>query len=181
MFRLLNRVFTRILVLAVLALASLTGLGWFVIGESRENLYEQKKADIRHIVEAAHALVLDFDKQVAEGKMTREQAQAAAKRAVNAMRYEGNEYVALIDHKGVILTHPTKPEIIGQSRWNAKDPAGRLYIQDFLAAAKHGGGHVFFGFEQPGGKGVAEKLNYIKGHEPWQWMMTSGVMIHDVE
>ena len=40
MFRLLNRVFTRILVLAILALASLTGLGWFVIGESRENLYE---------------------------------------------------------------------------------------------------------------------------------------------
>jgi methyl-accepting chemotaxis protein len=181
MLGLLNRVFTRILVLAVLALASLASLGWLVLEESRTNLYEQKKADIRHIVEAAHALVVDFDKQVAEGKLTREQAQAAAKRAVNAMRYEGNEYVALIDFKGVILTHPTKPEIIGKSRWDSKDPAGRFYIRDFLAAAKKGGDHVYFGFEQPGGKGVADKLNYIKGYEPWQWMMTSGVMVHDVE
>ena len=48
MLRSLNRVFTRILVLALLALGALAAFGWFVIGESRNNLYEQKKADIRN-------------------------------------------------------------------------------------------------------------------------------------
>src|SRR5262252_3324957 len=48
----LNRVFTRILILAVLALGALAAFGIFVISESRTNLYEQKKADTRHVVES---------------------------------------------------------------------------------------------------------------------------------
>ena len=47
MMKLLNRVFTRILFLAVLALGGLVALAMFVMSQSRENLYEQKKADIR--------------------------------------------------------------------------------------------------------------------------------------
>ena len=56
MLKLLDRVFTRILILAVLALCALGALGLFVLSESRDNLYEQKKADIRHVVEAAVAI-----------------------------------------------------------------------------------------------------------------------------
>ncbi len=82
----LNRVFTRILVLAVLALAALVALGVFVIQESRSSLYEQKKADIRHVVEAAASIIADFDKRAQAGQMTREQAQAEAKRVVNGLR-----------------------------------------------------------------------------------------------
>src|SRR4249920_3191855 len=78
MLRLLNRVFTRILVLAVLALGALAALGLFVMNESRSNLYEQKKADIRHVVEAGTSLLASLEKRVVAGEMTREQAQASS-------------------------------------------------------------------------------------------------------
>ena len=66
MMRLLNRVFTRILLLAVLALGALVALGMFVMSESRNNLYEQKKADIRHVVEAV-ATALNKQKKSLNG------------------------------------------------------------------------------------------------------------------
>jgi methyl-accepting chemotaxis protein len=99
MLQLLNRVFTRILVLAVLALGALAALGLFVMNESRTNLYEQKKADIRHVVEAATSLLASLEKRVAAGEMTREQAQTEARKLLSAIRYEGNEYIfALQSH-----------------------------------------------------------------------------------
>jgi methyl-accepting chemotaxis protein len=97
MFKFLNRVFTRILLLAVLAVSLLAGIGFMVIHEGQNQLFEQKKSDIRHIVEAAVGVVADYDKRAAAGEMTREQAQEQAKRALNAMRYEGQEYLFVTD------------------------------------------------------------------------------------
>jgi hypothetical protein len=74
MMQRLNRVFTRILILAVLAVGALAALGVFVLNESRSNLYEQKKADVRHVVEAGTSLLAALEKRVTAGEMTREQA-----------------------------------------------------------------------------------------------------------
>src|SRR5215468_11814048 len=97
MMRLINRVFTRILLLAVIALGALGALGMFVMSESRNNLYEQKKADIRHVVEAGVSLLASLEKRAAAGEMTREQAQIEARKLLSAMRYERNEYIFALD------------------------------------------------------------------------------------
>jgi methyl-accepting chemotaxis protein len=91
MLRALNRVFTRILLLVILALAALMAVGAFVIGQSADLLFQQKKVDIKHVVEAVAGLVANFERRAAAGEMTREQAQAEAKRAVNAIRYGGGK------------------------------------------------------------------------------------------
>src|SRR5690349_19883956 len=121
MMRLIYRVFTRILLLAVLALGALVALGMFVMSESRNNLYEQKKADIRHVVESVASMVAGYEKRVAAGEMTRDQAQAEAKKLITAMRYEGNEYVFVNDFNGISLVHPTKPENVGRNLIDNKD------------------------------------------------------------
>src|SRR3954447_24932119 len=107
MLRSLNRVFTRILVLALLALGALATFGWFVIGESRGNIYEQKKADIRHVVEAGISLLGSLEKRVVTGEMTREQAQSEARKLLTGLRYEGNEYIFAFDFNHLMMVHPT--------------------------------------------------------------------------
>src|SRR5262249_11178749 len=136
MFKALDRVFTRILVLAILALGSLAALATFVINESRNNLYEQKKTDVRHVVESAVSMVAAYDKRAAAGEMTREQAQAEAKKSINAVRYQGNEYIFVMDFGGNYMVHPAKPENVGKNAINLKDPYGKFFIQDFIATAK---------------------------------------------
>jgi methyl-accepting chemotaxis protein len=181
MFSRLNRVFARILMLAGVALASLAILGILVVEESRTNLYEQKKADIRHVVEAAASIVADFDKRASAGEMTREQAQAAAKKVIEGLRYEGDEYVFVFDFTGKLVVHPMKPEQVGRDRSGDKDPAGKLYVQEFVETAKKGAGHVFYGFQKPQSTEFADKVSYIAGYKPWQWVIGSGVLIDDVE
>jgi methyl-accepting chemotaxis protein len=182
MLKLLDRVFTRILILALVALFALGAIGLFVINESRDNLYEQKKADIRHVVEAAIAITADFDKRAAAGQMTAEQAQAEAKKVITALRYEkGEEYIFVLDMAGTMVVHPTKPERVGKALINEKDPSGRLYIQDFVAAAKAGGNHVEYFFNPPKSTDWVKKVSYIGVYKPWGWVVGSGILIDDVE
>jgi methyl-accepting chemotaxis protein len=181
MLQALDRVFTRILVLAVVALAALTALGMFVVYQSRANLYDQKKADIRHVVEMAVSIAASYDKRVAGGQMTREQAQAEVKTIINAARYGGKEYVVILNSRGIIEANPVKPETVGADRSNDKDPAGMYFVREFIAAANRGGGHVTFRYQLPQSTEFTDKLTYAQGYQPWDWVFTSGVLVDDVE
>jgi methyl-accepting chemotaxis protein len=181
MLRALNRVFTRILLLVILALAALMAVGAFVIGQSADLLFEQKKADIKHIVEAAAALVANFERRAATGEMTREQAQAEAKRAIGAIRYGGGkDYVFVYDFNGINVVHPVKPEWVGTDRIDEHDPTGKYFIREFIEVAKKGGGHVDYLFQLPHSTERAAKVSYVTGFAPWQWLIGSGVLIEDV-
>jgi methyl-accepting chemotaxis protein len=181
MLRALNRVFTRILLLVILALAALMAVGAFVIGQSGELLFEQKKSDIKHVVEAAATLAATFERRAAAGEMSREQAQAEAKRAIGAMRYAGGkEYVFVYDFKGINLVHPVKPEWVGSDRFDERDPSGKYFIREFIETAKKGGGHVDYLFQLPQSIERAAKVSYIAGFAPWQWLIGSGVLVEDV-
>src|SRR5690348_12714675 len=103
MFRILNRVFARIAALAALAIGSLLVIGYLVAQETRQNLYEQKKADIRHVVETAASIVADLDRRATAGEMTREQAQAEAKKILRSIRYAGKEYMFVYDYAGALV------------------------------------------------------------------------------
>jgi methyl-accepting chemotaxis protein len=181
MMRLLNRVFTRILLLAVIALGALVALGLFVMSESRSNLYEQKKADIRHVVEAGISLLASLEKRVAAGEMTREQAQTEARKLLSGIRYDKNEYIFALDYNHLMTVHPTKPERVGKSLADEKDPNGKLYIREFVSTARAGGGHVSYSFQLPQSTEYRDKVSYVAAFEPWNWVLASGVLIDDVE
>ena len=181
MFRAVHRVFARILLLAAAAVLSLVAVGYFVLTESRNNLYEQKKADIRHIVEAAVTIVADFDKRAKSGEMTQEQAQAQVLKALTALRYGNDDYVFIYDLKGNLVLNPLKPEIKGQNRFDVRDPNGVYYVREFIRLAKSGGGHLTYGYEMPATKEVRDKLSYITGYLPWDWFIASGVLLEDVD
>jgi len=153
----------------------------FVISQSGDLLFEQKKADIQHVVEAAAALVADFERRAAAGEISREQAQAAAKRAIGAMRYGGGkEYVFVYDYNGINVVHPVKPDWVGTDRIDEHDPSGKYFIREFIEVAKKGGGHVDYLFQLPQSTQRVPKISYIAGFAPWQWLIGSGVWIEDV-
>ena len=181
MLQALDRVFTRILVLAVLAVGALAALGYFVIQESRANLYEQKKADIRHVVESVVSTIAALDKRAAAGEMTREQAQTEAKKQITALRYGHDDYVFVQDFRGNMTVHPTKPERVGKNIFNDQDAAGKYYVREFIEAAKRGGDHVSYKFQPPQSTQWVDKVSYIAGYQPWEWAVGTGVLIDDVE
>jgi methyl-accepting chemotaxis protein len=177
----LNRVFTRILLLAGLALGSLAVVGYVVIEQSRDNLFEQKKNEVKHLVEAAVSIVVDADKRAQKGEITREEAQASAKRAISAMRFGNNDYVFAYDFKGTMLVNPMKSELIGTNRFDERDPNGKYFIREFIEKGKTGGGHVFYVYQLPQSTTYKPKFSYASGYVPWGWMIACGLIVDDVE
>ncbi|NVO15352.1 MAG: methyl-accepting chemotaxis protein [Rhodoplanes sp.] len=181
MLKAFDRVFTRILALSLLALVALGLFGLFVIQESRSNLFEQKKADIKHVVEGAVAIVKGYAKRAETGEMSQAQAQAEAKKALTAIRYGNNDYVFVYDFRGVNLVQPLKPEVIGTSRIGERDPQGVYYVREFIESAKRGGGHVIYQYQLPQSQDRAYKISYASGYAPWEWMVATGVVMEDIE
>ena len=183
MLRSLNRVFTRILALGVVALCGLAVIGVLVLRESRENLYTQKKADIRHVVEVTAKLLLALQKRVESGEMTEADAKAEATKMINAMRYEDHEYVFVIDYDQKMVIHPTKPERVGEDLTVAHDPAGKYYFRDFVTLAKEGkSGYVTYIFQLPQSKTeFRDKITYVAPFAPWKWIVATGVLVEDVD
>lgn len=150
---------------------------------------DSRKQEVQVAVESAQSIVEGYHKQEVEGKMTTEQAQLAAKQALRVLRYGGaegkSEYIYVFaSTDGLTIMHPFKPEWEGVKR--AKDikaPNGQLLIQDMVEAlkvSKNNSAFVNTLFPRPGQKVSVEKLQYVKGFEPWQWMIGSGIYMDDV-
>ncbi len=181
MIRIVNRVFARILLLAIVAMGCLAAIGGYVIYAGGNNLYEQKQNDIRHIVEAALSIIADLDKRATAGEMTRADAQAQAVKTLTPLRYGHNDYLFIYDPAGKVVLNAVKPELNGTNRFDEKDPKGRYYIRDFIRAGQSGGGTVLYGYQRPQSTEYAgDKLSYIGGYQPWGWNVGSGVLLEDV-
>jgi methyl-accepting chemotaxis protein len=182
MLKSFDRVFTRILLLAVLAVALLGGISFMVIQEGQRQLFEQKKSDIRHVVETAAGIVADYGKRAAAGEMTVEQAQEQAKRALSAMRYEGQEYLFVTSPEGVNLVNPAVPKLIGTNMFNMRDPSGKPFVQEMLEIGKNGGhGFESYSFPRLGSTEPTPKISYVIGYQPWGWVIGTGVWYTDID
>ncbi len=182
MLKLLNRVFTRILLLAVLAVSLLSLIGLMIIHEGQSQLFEQKKNDIRHIIETAAGVVADYDKRAIAGEMTREQAQEQAKRALSAMRYEGQEYLFVTTGEGVNIVNPAVPKLIGTNMFNLRDPNGKYFVQELLEIGKNNGrGFASYSFPRPPSTEPTPKISYVIGYQPWGWTIATGVWFADID
>jgi len=113
--------------------------------------------------------------------MTVERAQEEAKRALSAMRYEGQEYIFVYDSTGTLLVNPAVPSMIGTHRLDLKDPNGIPYVREMLEIAKQGRGHASFSYPRPPSSEPTPKICYVIGYEPWGWTVASGVWYADID
>ncbi len=74
----------------------------------------------------------------------------------------GETYVFIADMNGTILMHPANPELETKSILDMKDANGKLFMREFIEAAKKGSGWVDYMWPKPGEKKPSKKLSYIK-------------------
>jgi len=77
--------------------------------------------------------------------------------------YEGETYIFVDAMNGIILMHPTHPELEGKNLTNMKDVNGKLWMQEFIETAKtNGSGWVDYMWFKPGEDQPSKKISYIK-------------------
>ncbi len=153
---------------------------WLLYAQTTDALQARKDA-VRQHVEVAHGVLAWAQGLEKGGSVTREQAQALARSAVAALRYDGDEYFWINDLQARIVLHPVKPELQGQDGSAIKDPGGFALFKAFADTARtQGKGFVSYQWPKPGSDKPVDKVSYVVAFEPWGWVVGSGIYIGDL-
>ncbi len=135
-------------VTAVLTVVGLLTSGYIY---QSANLQDTKLALLRSVVESATAIAAGYEQEERAGRMSRDDAQHSAAKAIGAIRYSGSEYVWINDLTPRMVMHPIKPELNGTDLTDIKDPNGkRLFVEAADVARTQGAGMVDYFWPRPG-------------------------------
>ena len=172
----------KVLFITALMLAGIIAVIVLSLLTMRRELFEDRKVKTRHVVEAAYGILEHYDGLVKEGTMTTAEAQYAAVTMIKKLRYEEKEYFWINDMKPIMIMHPYKSELDGKDLSDFKDPNGkRLFVAFVDTVKKSGAGFVDYLWPKPNFKDPVPKISYVKGFQPWEWIIGSGIYIDDVQ
>ncbi|MEW5832228.1 MAG: methyl-accepting chemotaxis protein [Campylobacterota bacterium] len=170
----------------------LTLVSWFVslafiavavqsLLSTKEELMNAKKTMLTTQIDTVSSLFAYYDGEAKAGRMSLEEAQAAAKEHVKNLRYRGEEYFFILDTEVRGVMHPIKPKLDNTDLSDIKDPEGKALFVEFAETAKNDKeGYVSYLWPKPGSEEPQPKLTFVRLYEPWGWIAGSGVYIDDV-
>jgi len=161
-----------------LACLGIVGAGLFL---SYGRMHQDRADLLRSMVEAGHSLAVRYEAEALAGNLTREEAQARFRQALLAIRYNGKEYIFAITNDAIGFAHPNE-KLLGKNLKNETDARGVPIFADMIGIlkSKGEGTYAYHWPRAPSSVETAEKLTYIKGFEPWNIFIGSGVFIDDI-
>ncbi len=156
-------------------------IAFMSLSVNKSYILEAKSEKVKNLVEVqVSALQHFYDLQVS-GQLTKDQAQAYALNAIKKARYDEFEYYWINDYQARMVMHSIKPALDGQDLSQLEDPNGKKLFTVFTQVVKQsGGGYVDYLWPKPGEDKPIEKISYVKGFEPWGWIVGTGIYLDDV-
>ncbi|MBB4313767.1 methyl-accepting chemotaxis protein [Roseospira marina] len=137
---------------------------------------------VRTAVESAHSVLAGYAAQAASGAMTEAEAKAAARQALDSLRYDRDEYVFAIDFSNVVQVQPAAPKLVGQNLAGLTDENGLAFIREMTRVARTDGeGAVRYVWPKLGGDTPVPKVTVVKAVPAWNWYVGSGVYTDDID
>ncbi len=153
----------------------------FLVSE-RSLLMQERQNAVQATVEAAHGVIVHFHQQASQGRMSEDEAKALALASIKGLRYSGSEYFWINDMHPRMVMHPIRAELEGKDLSGNKDPTGKHLFVEFVKTVRaQGAGFVPYMWPKPGSDKPVQKVSYVKGFEPWGWIIGSGVYVDTVE
>ncbi len=172
----------RFVLLLALILTGLIVLSSISLSQAYQSLMQQKYNANQQVVEAAYGVVEHFHQQQSNGALNEAQAKKQAIEVLESLRYDNNNYFWINDFSPTMIMHPVKPALNGKNVAGVKDPDGTPLFIDMVNIVKaKGQGFVPYKWPKPGVDNPVDKISFVKGFTPWQWIIGSGTYIDDVD
>ncbi|WP_133178141.1 methyl-accepting chemotaxis protein [Shewanella decolorationis] len=174
MFKLADISVSRKLILQVItALIGALILLTLSVTTLKHNLVTEREARLNAVLSLALSRI-----QSLEQTLPTEQAQQAAKDMLNNMRFDGDNYLFVIDESRHVVVHPIKQELVGQQMGNN---GNEQYWFDMVKLGRDGQqGMLQYPWVTNSGK-KAQKMSLVVGFKPWGWIIGSGMLLQDIE
>ncbi|ABK48750.1 methyl-accepting chemotaxis sensory transducer [Shewanella sp. ANA-3] len=139
----------------------------------KSNLMAEREARLNAVLSLALSRI-----QALQQNLPLEQAQQAAKEMLNNMRFDGDNYLFVIDETRHIIVHPVKPELVSQQMGNN---GAEQYWFSMVELGRNGQqGVLQYPWVTGNGK-KAQKMSLVMGFKPWGWILGSGILLQDIE
>ncbi len=150
--------------------------------ESR--LMDQKRLQIKGLVDTVHATLAHHEAQEALGLLSREEAQQHASEQIRTLRYgpEDKDYFWLNSMDLRMVVHPYRLDLEGQDISGFTDPNGKhLFVECVEVVSAAGAGYVEYMWQwKDDPNRIVPKVSYVRGFEPWDWVVGTGIYVEDV-
>ena len=182
----LHKFFLGIVFPSILAIGLFILSIFFVIIPSFEKtIMERKKEMISELTNTVWSLVEEFDIDYRHGKLSKEEAQKLAASRIKQIRYgkENKDYFWIIDGHPTMVMHPYTPDLNGSNLSTYQDPNGKkLFVEASELVARDGSGFITYMWQwKDDSSRIVPKLSYVKGFEPWGWIIGTGIYLEDVK
>ena len=154
----------------------------------RRDMMEQKEIMIKKLTQTAASAIAFYVHQEQNGLMTRSAAQAEAAAELSELRYgeDGKDYFWITDMQPIMVMHPYRPDLAGQDLTDytdTEDKSGKkLFVEFVELVQKNGEGYLEYEWQwKDDPTRSAPKLSYVRGIPEWDWIIGTGIYIHDVE
>jgi methyl-accepting chemotaxis protein len=152
----------------------------------RSKSVELRKQELQSEISVALGIIQSvYDQAKANGE-DMEAAKARALALLRPVRFFENKSGYFMVHalngdRATAVLVPAKPELEGNDISYLRDKKEKLFVQEFVKAARAGGGFVEYSFPKTPGGEPLPKLTCIGHFAPWDWEVGTGVYNDDLE
>jgi PAS domain S-box-containing protein len=181
------RTFTLRFVLPTLLSVALFVVAIFLvlIPAFEKSIMERKREMITELTNSAWNILASFHQDEKDGKLPRADAQAQAIDQIRNLHYgqQMKDYFWINDMTPRMVVHPYRRDLEGKDLSELRDPSGtRVFVEFVDVVRRDGAGFVSYQWQwKDDPTQVASKLSYVKGFEPWGWIIGTGIYVDDVK
>ncbi len=166
----------KLMLLLSLALVGFIALLLISASALHRNLMSEREARLQAVLDLAMSRI-----QSLATTLPAAQAQAEAKAMLNSMRFDGDNYLFVLDETRHVVVHPVKPELVGQQMGQSGTETAGDHWQRMVELGKGGQqGRLEYQWISPSGD-AAQKMSLVAGYQPWGWILGSGVLLQDIQ
>jgi methyl-accepting chemotaxis protein len=178
---LFSRISFKFALIMFLVLVGMIAMAPIALFTMRSQMLADRQAKTQQMIDVAYGILANYHRLEIAGQLTREQAQAAAIAEIKSLRYDKVEYFWINDMVPRMIMHPIKSELDGKDLSTFKDPNGNYLFNGFVDVVKRqGAGFYSYLWPKPGFEQPVPKISFVKGFEPWGWIIGTGIYLDDV-
>lgn len=145
---------------------------------------DRKREMIRELTTSAWNILAKLYNDEQLGTISRAKAQSMAIEQIKNLHYGQylKDYFWINDMTPKMIIHPYRDDLIGQDLSEYEDPDGKkVFMKIVSVVAERGSGFVSYKWQANDDPSVIiPKISYVKGFQPWGWVIGTGVYIDDV-
>ena len=148
----------------------------------KNSLTKSAENKISEVTELAYNVMAGYQKRVLSGELTEAQAKELALKDFSNFKYQGANYVWIMDYDCKYFYHPTRP--FGFDGKTLTNKNGEHYIQN-LAKNAIDKKEIYLkdASAKPGDatKKKYPKIMFARAFDDWQWIVATGIYIDEID